>query len=108
MIIDTANGKDVGAFTSSTIPAFNGTTGYFMENGTLRARDLSTMDERSSFSADRTLVSAPLVVGDQIYVASGLGALYELSLDGDVVASFQLAARPPWNRMSTTCRCSLG
>jgi outer membrane protein assembly factor BamB len=92
VIIDASSGKEFGAFTSSTIPAFSGTTGYFMESGTLRARDLSTMDERWSFSADRTLVSAPLVVGDQIYVASMLGALYELSLDGDVVASFQLGA----------------
>jgi outer membrane protein assembly factor BamB len=92
VIIDASSGKDVGTFASSTIPAFNGTTGYFLESGTLQARDLSTMDARWSFSADRTLVSAPLVVGDQIYVASSNGALYQLSPEGEVVASFHLGA----------------
>ena len=92
VIIDASSGKDVGSFTSSTIPAFNGTTGYFMESGTLQARDLSTMDARWGFIGDRSLVSAPLVVGDQIYIASTNAMLYELSPDGNVVASFHLGA----------------
>jgi outer membrane protein assembly factor BamB len=77
-ILDAATGSDTGSYTRGPIPAFSGTSGFFLENGTLRARDLSTMKAQWSFAADGTLVSEPLVMDSRVFVASSSGKLYVL------------------------------
>jgi outer membrane protein assembly factor BamB len=93
VILRDAHGGQVGTFTSSAIPAFSGTHGYFLENGTLRARDLSTHTAEWSFAADGTLVSEPLVIDGRIFIASSSGSLYALwKRTGKVIRTFPLGA----------------
>jgi outer membrane protein assembly factor BamB len=88
-----ADGSYLGTFTSSSIPAFSGTSGYFPERGTLRARELSTMTARWSFAGDGHLVSEPLVIGARVFTASSTGHLYVLRANtGQVSHTFTLGA----------------
>ena len=86
-------GGQVGSFISRSVPAFRGSTGFFLEKSTLRARDLSTMDAAWSFAADGTLVSEPLVIDGRVFVASSSGRLWSLRRSsGRPIESFPLRA----------------
>jgi outer membrane protein assembly factor BamB len=89
-ILNAATGSDIGSYTNGPIPAFSGTSGFFLENGTLRERDLSTMRARWSFAGDGSLVSEPLVIDTRLFVASSSGRLYVL--------------RPNTGHVRRTCR----
>jgi outer membrane protein assembly factor BamB len=86
-ILDAANGERTGTFVSGPAPAFSGSLGFFLSgpvNGVvyqgslLTARDSSTGATAWTFSGDGLLSSAPLVVGDSVYVGSTNGNLYAL------------------------------
>ena len=75
-----------------TIPAFDGSTVYTVENGFLFARNAAHGDIRWRFAGDRRIVSAPLVVGHTVYVASSGKHLYAVGADGRLQGSFPLGA----------------
>jgi outer membrane protein assembly factor BamB len=83
--IDAQTGAFVRSFTAGPIPAFSGSRGFFLDDttpqaidisNTLRAIDVSTGTTVWSFQSDGQLDSAPLVVGGNVYVGSASGMLY--------------------------------
>jgi outer membrane protein assembly factor BamB len=80
-VLHASSGGDAGSFTTSAMPAFSGSTGYFLEQGTLRARDLGTLHASWSFAGDGTLVSAPMVIDNRVFVASSSRKLFVLRAD---------------------------
>jgi outer membrane protein assembly factor BamB len=87
IVLDAATGSVVGpSFHATTIPAFNGNTGYFIDNGELTARDLSTGNVVWSLAGETTLTIAPIVVGNYVYVGSDLGELYALDATSGQIA----------------------
>lgn len=93
VVLHAASGFEAFSFTSSTMPAFRGSTGYILEGRTLRARDLGTREARWSFAGDGTLVSAPIVINSRVFVASASGNLYVLRADnGRLRKTFDLGA----------------
>ncbi|MGH9875569.1 MAG: NF038122 family metalloprotease, partial [Pyrinomonadaceae bacterium] len=77
--LDVGTGIEVATFSASPAPAFNGSTGYFLNGTTLEARDVSSGTLKWSFTGDGTIVSAPIVVNGIVYVGSTSGKLYALS-----------------------------
>jgi outer membrane protein assembly factor BamB len=90
-VVRTATGAVVGTFAADPAPAFAGTTGLFLSAGTLSAvRGSRTL---WTFAGDGGLVTAPIAVGDTVYVGSSSGLLYGLSLtSGRVVWSTNVGA----------------
>lgn len=84
-IYDAASGTQVGAFNIGTfqvgpIPAFGATTGFFLNNGTLQAIDLTSRNLLWSFTGDGQLVSAPIVINQVVIVGSVSGKVYALDI----------------------------
>jgi len=77
--LDVGTGIQVASFAAGPAPAFNGSTGYFLNGTTLEARDVSSGTLRWSFAGDGTLSTAPIVVNGIVYVGSNSGKLYALS-----------------------------
>ena len=77
--MDLGTGTEVASFVADPAPAFNGSTGYFLNWVTLEARDLSSGILKWSFVGDGTLTSAPIVVNGIVYVGSSSGKLYALN-----------------------------
>lgn len=77
--MDVGTGIEVAGFVADPAPAFNGSTGYFLNWTTLEARDVSSGILKWSFVGDGTLSSAPIVVNGIVYVGSTSGKLYALS-----------------------------
>ena len=95
-ILDAVSGQDMGSYTSATPPAFSGDRVLFMEDGRLVARDLATMEQAWEFTGDGALSSAPLIVGDRVYLESGQRTLFELDgSDGASVATYELGPSRP-------------
>jgi outer membrane protein assembly factor BamB len=89
---------DTGAgFPCWTIPAFDGSIVYTIEQGFLIAHGEEHGDVRWRFVGDRKIVSAPLVVGHTVFVASSAGHLFAVGPDGRRrgVYSLGAAATPP-------------
>jgi len=74
-IFESAAGTEVGTFTATPIPAFSTQAGFFLNNGTLRATDLSS-NPLWSFAGDGGLVSAPIVIDQVVIVGSSPGNVY--------------------------------
>jgi len=87
-IFNATNGTQVGTFNAGPIPAIKSTTGFFQNNGTLRAVDLSSNNVLWSFAGDGKLVSAPIVINQDVIVGSSSGNVYAI----DAVTGSQL-----WN-----------
>jgi len=79
--LDAATGIPVAEVFSLPAPAFQGSTGFFLNISTLEARDISSGTLKWSFTGDGTLSSAPIVVNGVVYVASTSGKLYAVSED---------------------------
>jgi outer membrane protein assembly factor BamB len=87
LTLDARTGNAVGTFSATTNPAFSGKTGFFLSGETLRSLDLGSGTIQWSFAGDGSLVSAPVVAGDTVYVASSSGIVYALNAPtGRVVA----------------------
>jgi outer membrane protein assembly factor BamB len=85
LILDAASGSETGAFGSSVAPAFSNGVGLFMAGGTLAAERTADRTPLWSFSGDRSLVSAPFVVGSTVYEGSSTGAFFALDRDTGAV-----------------------
>jgi outer membrane protein assembly factor BamB len=78
LVLDSASGDTVAAFSATAIPAFAGTRGFFLVSGTLQALDVGTRSVLWSFAGDGMLASPPLVVNGRLYIGSSAGQLYAL------------------------------
>jgi eukaryotic-like serine/threonine-protein kinase len=89
-VYDASTGAVVGTIRTDYAPAFAGRIGVFADarlpgehrlfGHTLIARSLPTGRRRWRFRGDGYLDTAPLIVGRTVYVGSGSGRLYALSL----------------------------
>jgi outer membrane protein assembly factor BamB len=76
----------VGRFDAQPLPAFLGSSGFFLHAGHLEARDLLATSVLWSFAGDGTLSTAPMVVNQQVYVGGTSGNLYSLdALSGQLL-----------------------
>jgi len=71
-------GAPLGAYPQGILPAFSGSTGFFLTGSILKARDAYSGDVRWSFTGDGTLVSAPIIDNGYVYIGSSSGKLYAL------------------------------
>jgi outer membrane protein assembly factor BamB len=104
LILDGASGTDLGTFTAGPAPAFDGSTGFFLDTsvfglppadgGTLEARDTSTGELKWTFKGDGGLKSAPIVSGEYVYEGSSNGWLYALAKDTARLYGATVSARP--------------
>jgi outer membrane protein assembly factor BamB len=77
-ILDSRTGADVGQFSAGPAPAFDNGRGFFLNGGTLEARDAQTNTVLWSFGGDGKLTTAPIVVNRNVYVGSSAGMIYAL------------------------------
>jgi outer membrane protein assembly factor BamB len=85
-VLNAKTGALLGTFQATPAPAFDGNTGLFLYNGTLTASSGSAT--LWSFTGDGGLDTAPIAVGNTVYVGSSSGELYGLSVtNGSVVWS---------------------
>ncbi len=85
LIFDAQTGAVTGTFAAGPIPAFHGSRGFFLSQGTLKALDVATLQMQWSFAAVG-LSSAPIVVGNQVVQGSQNGTLYVLDEQTGAVA----------------------
>jgi outer membrane protein assembly factor BamB len=78
IILSKTSGAPTGTFTSDTIPAFDGTNMYTVQNGDLVATAHSGSPNHWTFS-NGTLVAAPVANGGVVYAGSSDGTVYGLS-----------------------------
>ena len=71
-------GIPMAQMTSLPAPAFNGSTGFFLNVSTLEARDITTGALKWSFTGDGNLSSPPIIVNGIVYIGSTSGKLYGL------------------------------
>ncbi len=74
--LDSGTGIPVAEIQTLPIPAFHGSTGFFLNISTLEARDITTGALKWSFTGDGTLSSPPIVVNGVVYVGSTGGKLF--------------------------------
>lgn len=111
LVLDLTDGSTLGSFQADPIPAFSGGVGVFLDDGTLRAIELATNETRWSFTGDGELTSAPLIVGDHVYIGSWPGNLFALQLSsGQVAWSTNVGANipPPEESNSTAPLAGFG
>lgn len=90
-LLNAKTGALLGTFQAGPAPAFDGNTGLFLYNGTLTASSGSAT--LWSFTGDGGLDTAPIAVGDTVYVGSSSGELYGLNAtSGSVVWSTNVGA----------------
>lgn len=77
--LDAGTGTQVDEFLAGPAPAFNGSTGYFLNGSSLEARDVTSGALKWSFAGDGTLSSAPIVVNGYVYIGSMSGKLYAVN-----------------------------
>jgi outer membrane protein assembly factor BamB len=75
-IFNASTGAILGSFSSSTPPAVDATTAYYLSAGTLSAVDLASSAVRWSFAGDGQLTSAPLIVDETVVIGSASGIVY--------------------------------
>jgi outer membrane protein assembly factor BamB len=85
LVLSAATGAEAGSFAADAPPAFDGVHGFFVASGTLRAEVVATRAVLWSFAGDGMLKSAPLVVGDHVYVGSMSGLLYAVRIASGAV-----------------------
>jgi outer membrane protein assembly factor BamB len=77
-VFDAMNGTLLTRFSVDPAPAISDTRGYALNNGTLQGLDLATMSAQWSFAGDGSLVTAPIVVDNFVFVGSGSGKIFAL------------------------------
>ena len=78
MSFDAETGNVLSSYSASQPPAFNATTGYFLQSGTLSAIGLSNNVIKWTFAGDGSLATAPILVNGYLFIGSGSGKLYAL------------------------------
>ena len=76
--LDAVTGIPVVEVPTGPPPAFNGSTGFFLNLSTLEARDIFSGAVKWSFTGDGTLSSAAIVVNGTVYIGSTSGKLFAL------------------------------
>jgi len=66
VVLDAATGERTGTFTAGPIPAFDDTTGYFLNGTVLSARSATTGTPWWTFSGDGQLVTAPITANGSV------------------------------------------
>jgi outer membrane protein assembly factor BamB len=96
-VLDARSGAEGASYPCWTIPAFDGHTVYAVANGALFARETAAGNELWSLRPGGSSLSAPLVAGHTVFVASSDGHLYAVDEGGTLQGSFPLgaAATPP-------------
>jgi outer membrane protein assembly factor BamB len=79
VILDASSGTLLGTFTAGPVPAFSGSSGYFLNGSTLSAQSTTDQATQWTFSGDGSLDTAPVVANGVVYEGSGTGQLYALS-----------------------------
>jgi outer membrane protein assembly factor BamB len=79
-ILDVSTGNSTGGFNARPAPAFSGTTGFFLNSGTLQAVNPNGV-VLWSFAGDGGLDTAPIVVNNDVYVGSSSGTLYAVDVN---------------------------
>jgi len=78
LVYNAATGVSLGSYTADAPPAFDASTGYFLQGGTLRAIAQSNNTVQWSFVGDGQLSGSPIVVGPYTFIGSASGSLYAL------------------------------
>ena len=79
LALHSGTGTPMASFSAGPAPAFNGSTGFFLNGSTLEARDVSSGTLKWSFTGDGSLSSPPIVVNGMVYIGSTTGKLYAVS-----------------------------
>ena len=101
LVLDANTGMVIRGFDSDQPPAFFGDLALFLQSGTLRGVD-SNGQVLWSFAGDGSLISAPVVVNQTIYIGSNSGTLYGLNASGQQIWSTQVGAPIPYPGEGTT------
>ena len=80
MILDTANGQQIGTFSSSFAPAFVRNTALTVTDGTLTAFDMSSSAATWSRDGDGGLITAPVTSGRRVFIGSSTGKVFAFNL----------------------------
>ena len=89
-VFEASSGRPLRRYFADPAPAFSGRFGFFLDRGTLTGRPPSNQRTAWRFTGDGGLVTAPLVVNEHVYMGSGTGRLYALSVMGEEVWSTNL------------------
>ena len=76
VVYDQATGSLLNTFTAGPAPAFDGSEGFFLSAGTLKAKDAATLQTTWSATGDGGFVTAPFVVDGLVYEGSSSGTLF--------------------------------
>jgi outer membrane protein assembly factor BamB len=81
LVLDANTGAMVDSFVASQAPAFSGSAGFFIrEDFTMQAVDLNSGNKLWEFDTSQNgperMVSAPITIGDRVYVATLAGSVY--------------------------------
>jgi outer membrane protein assembly factor BamB len=76
VVLGSSFGNMRGSFSSTTIPAFGHGVGFFLDDGTLRAENVTDLSTVWSFTGDGDLSTAPLVVNGVVFEGSTSGRIY--------------------------------
>src|SRR5947208_11530926 len=109
LVYDAQSGNVIGNYAADRIPpTFDGTRGFFMKNGTLEARDLTSQAVLWSFAGDAKLDFAPLAVNGYVYIGWRGGNVYALdSVTGRVVWSDAVGTNMAPNGMGTVMQIGM-
>lgn len=77
-VLDTTTGAFVDTFEAEYAPAFDGSTGYFLSDGVLTARNTESEAVLWTFAGGGQLGTAPLIVNGYVYAASLSGIIWAL------------------------------
>lgn len=75
-----STGAAVSTFTADDPPAFGTTNGYLLLSGTLQGQQLSNNSVLWSFTGDGNLITAPILVNNDVFIGSSSGNVY--AIDG--------------------------
>ena len=76
LALDVRSGATIGTFAADLPPAFEGTLGFTIAGGALRALDATLTTVRWTFPGDGRLSTAPLVAGGYVFVGSTEGNIF--------------------------------
>ncbi len=74
-VLDAATGTVVGSYPGGPTPAFDGSTGFFLDGSVLKALNTTTMSTLWSTAGDHSFVTAPVVSDGYVWEGSSSGLL---------------------------------
>ena len=96
IVLDPKYGTLTGTFSAGPIPAFAGTSGWFLNGSVLEGRDLASGTVMWTFTGDGGLSTAPVHANGIVYVGSSSGNVYALrGATGEVVRTVNAGSAIP-------------